>query len=386
MSSLRLFERVSALGNPLQKLPRRDLWLLPLLSLVTVVIMLSASEVLSRVVWWQHLEDSCARHDPVLGTRFAANCRSIVKSAESPPVENSYNACGFRSDGECGPKPAGTFRVAVIGTSTGSGYLVPYPKTFYARAAVQIARQCQIPTDFQNLAVPGASPQNALLRLDSALALKPDVVLMPVSAHDIDIMEPGSQPAPQLTAVPTHLGPKQMVAQLVKGLRNSRVMLMGQHFLYLDEDEYLPLYLQHGEEADFLRPPLSKVWRAKLSLFDAEVSTIAARAHAVGSSLMIVYVPQRAQALLLKWHRLPQGTDPSLLGREIGDIAARHNVSYLDLTQTIGDRPDVVQLFYPVDSHPDAAGSKIIGQSVAHALVAEAGALATCREKVATAQ
>ena len=372
--------------NPWEGLPRRDLWLLPLVSLMTVVILLSASEVLARVVWWQHLEDSCARHDAVLGTRFAANCHSIVKSAESPPVQNSYNACGYRSDGACGPKPAGTFRVAVIGTSTGSGYLVPYSQTFYARATTQIEQQCQIPTDFQNLAVPGVSPQNALLRLGNALALKPNVVLMPVSAHDIEIIQPAGQEAAALPAAPAHLGPKQMVVQLVKELRSSRVMLMGQHFLYMNEDEYLPLYLQHGEEANFLRPPLDKVWQAKLSLFDQEVAEIAGRSNAQGASLMIVYVPQRAQALLVKWHHLPRGTDPSLLGREIGAIAARHKVNYLDLTQTIGDRPDVVSLFYPVDSHPDEAGSGVIGQSVANALMTDDKALATCREKVALEQ
>ena len=372
--------------GPSEKLPRRDLWLLPLLSLMTIVILLSASEVLSRVVWWEHLEDSCARHDPVLGTRFAANCHSIVKSAESPPVENSYNACGFRTEGGCGAAPAGTFRVAVIGTSTGSGYLVPYPKTFYAQAATQITQQCRIPTDFQNLAVPGVSPQNALARLDSALALKPNVVLMPVSAHDIDIIQPSDQGAYQTPTAPAHLGAKQVVAQLVKMMRSSRVMLIGQHFLYMNEDEYLPLYLQHGEEADFLRPPLSTVWQTRLSLFDKEVADITKRVNAAGSSFIIVYVPQRAQALLLKWHRLPKGTDPSLLGREIGDIAIRHDVGYADLTQVMGDRPDVVHLFYPVDSHPDVAGSEIIGQSVAQALVAQASALASCREKVAAAR
>jgi hypothetical protein len=61
-------------------------------------------------------------------------------------------------------------------------------------------------------------------------------------------------------------------------------------------------------------------------------------------------------------------------------------VGYTDLTQTIGDRPDVVRLFYPVDSHPDVAGSAIIGQSVASALVAQDNTLARCRERMAAAQ
>jgi hypothetical protein len=374
------------LKNMLGGLPRRDLWLLPLVSLMTVVILLSMSEVLARVVWWQHLQDGCARHDVVLGTRFAANCHSVVKSAESPPVENSYNACGFRTVGGCGPKPAGAFRVAVIGTSTGSGYLVPYPSTFYVRAATQIERQCKISTDFQNLAVPGVSPQNAVLRLDSALALRPNVILLPVSAHDIDIIEPAIQEVAETPPSPTHLGIKQRIAQFVKMLRSSRVMLIGQHFLYENEDEYLPLYLQHGEEADFLRPPLSEVWRSKLLLFDQEVAVISARANAGDASFMIVYVPQRAQALLLRWHHLPKGTDPSLLGREIGNIAAQHDAAFLDLTQTIGDRPDVMHLFYPVDSHPDVAGSQIIGQSVADAIIAFEGTLALCRKKMASRQ
>ena len=256
----------------------------------------------------------------------------------------------------------------------------------YARAATQIEQQCHIPVDVQNLAVPGVSPENALLRLDSAFALDPNLVVMPVSAHDIDIIQSGSNEAAALPPAPAPHSLKQMVTQLVKVLRSSRVMLMGQHFLYMNEDEYLPLYLQHGEEADFLRPPLSKVWQAKLAMFDQEVGDISRRAKANGTSVMIVYVPQRAQALLLKWHHLPKGIDPSLLGQEIGTIAARHDVAYLDLTRALGERPDVVNLFYPVDSHPDAAGSKIIGQSVATAIVAQESALARCRDTLAAAQ
>lgn len=366
-----------------ERLPRRDWLLIPLLSLLSLGLVGGISEVAARVFWPQHLEDACAVHDPVLGVRFRPDCRSRVKSAESPWLENSYNACGFRTAEPCGPKPAGGVRVAVIGSSISSGYLVPYGQTFAARAAEMLRRRCRVPVDFQNLAVPGVGLEKAPLHLDAALALRPDAVLMALSPHDLEVL-PDDAPLAAAGApapAPQGGGIGGFAREAVQRMRASRAALVAQHFLYENLDSYLPLYLQHGDEADYLRPPLSQGWQRRLRQFDAEVGEIAARTRAAGAPFNLVFVPNRAQAALVRWKRRPPGIDPALLGKAVGEIARRHDVPFLDLTETIGDRPDAAGLFYPVDSHPDGAASAIIADKVTDLLLDRDAALAACRDR-----
>ena len=365
-----------------QRLPRRDWFILPLLSLLSFGLVLGLSEVVARLVWPEHLEDRCAVADPILGLRFQPNCNAEVKSPETPWLSNTYNECGFGTAEPCGPKPDRGFRVAVVGSSISSGYLVPYSQTFSAQATTSLRQRCHVPVDFQNLAVPGTGLEKAVFRLDTALSLHPDVVLMALSAHDLEIYRGDQAPvAGPAAAAEEPGGLAETVRTLVVRLRASRATFIAQHFLYENLDAYLPLYLQHGDEADFLRPPLSAPWQRRLALFDREVSEITARTRAKGLPFMLVYVPLRAQAALLRWKRLPEGVDPTLLGKALREVARQNGAAYLDLTETIGDRADVTDLYYPVDSHPNGAASTIIADAVAAALVADSDALATCRDQ-----
>jgi hypothetical protein len=365
-----------------ERLPRRDWFILPLLSLLSLALVLGLSEAGARIAFPEHLEDRCAVPDPILGLHFQPNCTAEVKSPETPWLENSYNACGFRTAEPCGPKPDQGFRVAVIGSSISSGYLVPYAQTFPARATAVLRQRCHIPVDFQNLAIPGTGLEKALFRVDSALALQPNVVLMALSAHDLEVFRGDQPPSKGPVGAPEESpGLTETVRALAVQLRASRATLIAQHFLYENLDSYLPLYLQHGDEADFLRPPLSTAWQHRLALFDQEVGQITALTQAKGVPFMLVFVPLRAQAALLRWKHLPNGVDPALLGKAIGNIARHHGASYLDLTETIGGRADVTDLYYPVDSHPNGAASTIIADAVATALIAGDDSLAICRDQ-----
>ena len=214
------------------------------------------------------------------------------------------------------------------------------------------------------------------------MALHPDLVLMALSAHDIEVLHgaPGRAPAAPPVA---SLGAR--MRGLALRLRSDRAIGVAQHFLYMNLDTYLPLYLGHGDEADFLRAPLSAAWRGRLAAFDSEVRDIVAHTQAAGVPFMLVFVPLRAQALLLRWKQKPSDIDPTLLGQALGDIARRHGARYLDLTETIGDRPEVASLYYPLDSHPDAAAGGIIADAIAHALLASDMAPIACRVPIEAA-
>ncbi len=75
-----------------ERLPRRDWFILPLLSLLSLGLVLGLSEAGARIVWPEHLEDRCAVPDPILGLHFQPNCTAEVKSPETPWLDNTYNA------------------------------------------------------------------------------------------------------------------------------------------------------------------------------------------------------------------------------------------------------------------------------------------------------
>jgi hypothetical protein len=403
-----------------QRLPRRDWIILPLLSLLTVGLLTGVSEVAARLLWSEQLVDSCGVADPVFGLHFKPNCRSEVKSAESPWLENAYNGCGFRTAEDCGPKAANQVRVAVVGSSISSGYLVPYPRTFTAQATEMLRRRCHAPVDFQNLGVPGGGQiEKVPLHLDAALGLHPNMVLMVISEFDLQSLQapvaaaaaaktsvqaaaagtaaaaagtaaaaagtaaadagPGDGKA-AAPAVPGPTGLGEEIRQIVVKLRASRAVLVAQHFLFENIDAYLPLYLQHGDEADYLRPPLSPAWRRRLDQFDQEIGEIASRTGAEQTPFMLVYLPSRAQAALMHWKNRPAGIDPALLGQDLGVIARRHGIDYLDLTETIADHADPAGLYYPEDSHPNAAAGGIIADAIVSGMLARDRLPAACHD------
>ena len=95
-------------------LPRRDLWLLPLIALLTMLALSAAAEVGARMGWPEQKFNSCKIPDRALGYRFKPNCTSVMKAAEGPWFTNTYNSCGYRSPQSCRAAPAGTRRIALI--------------------------------------------------------------------------------------------------------------------------------------------------------------------------------------------------------------------------------------------------------------------------------
>src|SRR5712671_1663718 len=127
----------------LDKLPRRDRLILPLLVVLTIGFMFLLSEAATRLIWPEGGVDSCRVRDPITDWRNKPNCTFAMKAAETPWVEYRFNECGYRNSVPCGTKPRGTVRVALLGASLSEGYLIPESQTFAARAADQLGRICK---------------------------------------------------------------------------------------------------------------------------------------------------------------------------------------------------------------------------------------------------
>jgi len=99
------------------KILRRDFFVLPVVFVMTPFILLCMAEAACYYPFYEQPVDSCIVPDPVVGHRAKPRCVATYKVEDSPWIENRYNDCGYRTAESCGPKPAGTIRAAVIGSS-----------------------------------------------------------------------------------------------------------------------------------------------------------------------------------------------------------------------------------------------------------------------------
>lgn len=344
-------------------LPRRDYLLLPLLCLVTILLLGTAAEGLLRLGWAQQEQDSCfMQRDGVGGHR--SHCVTMMKTAEGPWSEYSYNECGYRNPEPCGPKPANAARVAVVGSSLSGGGFVPYGDSFAGRAARNLTSACHLPVEFQNLAGFGFAWGKIGVQITPALALKPDVIVMAMMPFDlarpyqsaIDASQPQPSPSPSVS-----------LSRLRELAADSRVVRVAQHFLFGDMDRYVNLYLRYGDKADYMRAPFSPAWSRRIADWEALLAPMAAKAHAAGVPFVLAFVPQRAQLELLG--RPPtDGLHPGMLITALQEMAERHGIVFVDLSREWRGRADRDALYYRVDGHLTALGHELLSGAVERTL------------------
>ena len=347
--------------------------LLPLLSLLTVLVLFGVSEVVTRVLWPAEYSSACLVADPVQGYRFKPNCTVRGKIPESPWITYHYNECGYRSANSCGPKPPGTIRIAILGSSMSQALHVSYDDAFFSRLAVSLGRLCDRRIDVQNLGVPGSSPAYADRHVQEALALNPDIVLYMVVPYDLNQqMLPsglpelaGHTPAAATDAIQPAVSPLNRLEHLVI---HSRTLLVAQHFVFQNREAYIRAYLMYGDKADYLRQPFTPVWQRRFADLDVTVGDIADRLRHAGVPLVIVAVPSRAEAALLTSSELPAHVDPFAFGRAVQMIAAKHGASYVDLMGPISRIPNAEVLYYAVDGHLASEGHAVIAAAFSQKL------------------
>lgn len=368
-------------GPMMGGLPRRDLWLLPLISLATLVAVLLCSEIAARAIWPEQLFNSCRQSDPQVGVRYRANCSTTMKTPEGPWYVASYNDCGYRSDAPCATLPLGERRIALLGASLAEGYLVEYPDTIGARLEAELTRRCGLTVDLQNLGTLATFGKRLVPQMDEALALHPSAVLLLAAPFDIKELTTADAPA----AMPAATAAASFEKRAFEALKESRAVAMAQHFLFRNPSIYLPLYLRYGDEADFMRPPFTAPWQARLRAFDQLVGALAARAQAAGVAFGIAFVPQEAQIALLAGGRAaaPAGIDPAALQAAIAKIANRHSALFIDTSLALQTVHAPEHLYYQVDGHLSGEGQPIAAAYIAQQLAQPGGPFARCGGTVA---
>lgn len=341
-------------------LPPRDLWLLPLISIATLIVLLVGAEVGSRILWPEQLANRCSISDAALGVRYRPDCSAEMKSAEGPWYVTQYNDCGYRSASPCGPLAAGERRIALLGSSLGEGYLVEYPDTIGARLESDMTDLCGTLVQVQNLATLGGFGEPLLQRMDQAIALKPNAVVLVFAPFDLEAAIDGDS-APAATEAR-----QGMLKRVFDRLKDSRALTIAQHFLFQNPSVYVPLYLRYGDKADFLRPPFTPKWQGRLAVLDRLLSELADRAHRAQIPLMVAFVPQEAEvALMASGSSVSQGVDPTALPRAVGEIAQRHKLLFTDTSGALARQHAPWELYYQVDGHLSGRGLPIVAADIA---------------------
>jgi hypothetical protein len=126
------------------ELPQRDWVMLPMLSLLTVCLLVGVTELIARLLFAYTsagLKDCTALNDASSASSYIPNCVCWDKTMENRPIQYRFNSSGYRSDLEFGRKPAGAYRIVMVGSSTAMGFGVPNDKSLAALLPKELSRR-----------------------------------------------------------------------------------------------------------------------------------------------------------------------------------------------------------------------------------------------------
>jgi hypothetical protein len=362
-------------------LPSRDLILLPLLSVLTILVMFSVAEIAARRIFPNPEFDDCVIWHGPIGPYMKPNCVSYERTPESPRIKNVYNACGYRSLAPCGPKPAGTIRLAILGSSAAEALLVPMNQTYAELASKELTRICRRPVEFEELAAPLSSLYNSLSRVPEALRQQPDAVVLILTPRDLEalLFESADANEPHAPQVSEHVG---LYKRLQTAVLNSRTALGVEHYFFESPDTYARFYLLYGDKADFLRQPFTPAWRQRFTELDGIIARVAGQLRAANVPLFVAAAPSRAVAALLAPSSKQPGVNAVAWGDRVGEIAEAHGARYIDLLRAFHSVRRSERLFYVVDGHLNAAAQPVMSTALVQALLkADIPGFAVCHAK-----
>jgi lysophospholipase L1-like esterase len=228
---------------------------------------------------------------------------------------------------------------------------------------------CHRPIDIQDVASVGYNWRREKLNFAQALKLDPDVLMTSIVPFDLERdPEDFEQETASASSPPPPTPP--LISRLYVAIKQqARAAYVAQYFYFKDAKVFTNLYLMYGEKANFLRTPFSAFWQKRLDTYEQLLTDLSDQAHAAHIPLILVYVPQRAQVAMISGTPIPSGVDPWAFSKAIGDMAARHGITYVNTSEDFSHLKNAADLYYPVDGHPSGAGHAVIADAVVSRLI-----------------
>jgi hypothetical protein len=371
---------------------RRDWITLPLIGIATIVALAGSTELVARRMFQVSKTSSLnclVLNDESTGVRAIPNSTCSEKIYESELTQYDFNSRGHRAGFDYGPKTPGTYRIVLVGSSFSEGLWNPRERTYAALLPVELSEKTGRRVELYNEGMQWGTPHSVDLRFNEVLAAKPDMILWTVTPWDIDnasLLIP--YVAKQINAPFDGKTRLTIVQRVTKAFRSKSVpqaiedgwsraikpfnvtytAMMLEHFLYKSQSQYLKHYLMQDESNAFLQMQTSAKHAANLSEFEGYVAEIAAQSKAAGVPLVVVLVPQRAQAAMISMGSWPAGFDPYKLGDEVRTPVDANGAIYIDLLHGFRTVPNPEQYYFPVDGHITAGGHAVLSQMMTQAL------------------
>jgi hypothetical protein len=381
-----LYKRNNPRNTRAVELSRRDWILLPMLSLLTICLMVVSMELIARRVFPESppFVQSCLEPGASWAeARAIPNSVCRDKMHESQMVEYRFNSCGHRTRLECGIKRPDTYRIVLAGSSFAMGHMVREDKTYAALLPISLSKQTGRRVELYNEGMVGINPHIFALRFDEVLAAKPDLILWTLTPWDIQNAAPPNDipnPDPGASSLEklwsrvkltfaTRSAPDAMRfigerfwSEGKQRFADSEIGAMLQHFIYQSKSQYVKSSLMAGGTAAYLQSRPSSEWERSLRYFDSDAAEVEARARAANVPLVAVLVPNRVQAAMISLGEWPTSYDPYELDRELRTIIVSHGETYIDILPEFRVLQDPEQKYFPVDGHPDIEGHAMISQ------------------------
>lgn len=381
------------------------------IAVLTIAFLLGGAEIAAQRAFADGTESTlpCLNlEDPVKPVTAKPNAVCRNKLPESPLIEYRFNACGHRTDSKCSVSGAdGHDRMVLLGSSLVEGYGVPVEASFAARLPAELQRVGHHSVDVYNEAMQWGTPRSVALRMGDVLREKPIVVVWPVTPFDVqnaslrlpyipgrqaedrdaDLAVESASPNPQRIAssqtfagrlaasYAKHGGKGMLTAAVDKGvglLRQTKSVFAAQHFMYLNQHEYIKHFLGNRSSADYLfvAPEMSQA--GELRSFEKYYAEVSATLRSAGIPLFVTLVPSHPQVSLLSGAAgdFPEA-DPRALDRILADMVQRHGDNYFDILGSFENLRDPAEYFYAVDEHANERGHALLAKVIAEHLGGE---------------
>jgi hypothetical protein len=373
----------------MRRLHWRDWILLPGLGLLTIALLIGSSEVIARRMFRESSSraiDCMVLSDASTGVRAIPNSACSEKLAEDrSPIEYRFNACGHRAGVDCGPKPSGSYRIVMVGSSFAMGLEAAREKTFAATLPAQLSRRTGRRIELYNEAMESGFPRSVDLRFNEVLAASPDMILWILTPFDIKKVSSllPDQPTSRgsflarnwsrtKTAFSTESAPeafRELWQRVTDAFVETRTAFMLRHFLFQSQSQYVRSYLMDGDdESGFLKAELSGLWLSRIQEFTGYAADIERRSATAGIPLVAVMLPNRAQAAMISMGAWPAGLDPYRLDHEVRSVIVSHGETYADILPAFGDVPNPERGYFAVDGHPNERGHAVLSTMLADKL------------------
>ena len=347
------------------RLPLRDWILLPLLGAITIAVLGEGTRLIAdrEVVRSKQVVGTCIQQTGSGPRHGVPNSVCVEKNSSNKLVEYRFNSCGDRTPLDCGPKPAGVYRIVLIGSSIPMGWGVSEKDSLAERLVTDLSQSTHRRVEVYNSAMEGSggSPDALANRMSQIMALQPDLILWVMSSWDIDpdkirVQEKASQGGLTGWHAPTRILTKFKIVSFLTEL------------LYRSESVFMSAYLRNIQEGAQLPAVSSNDEDARMRSFSVDAGTIVDRAKAAGVPVVATFLPNRGEAALILMSPRSAPTDPVRLGNELRNVIVSDGAIFVDAVPDLREAPDLDVLYDQLGFHLTTKGHAVLTQILARAL------------------